>query len=177
MKTIYLANDFGFSTVERQLVLPEFVKRLEAIGLEVWEPFQRNNHIIGKSEEWAYELAMKNVLDIKEADGIFAVVNGIPPDPGVMFELGAAAILEKEVFIFHDDLRDSGERSEYPINLMLAAALPRQNWAYWLLTSLDSIEKAHSSIYQWARDAGGKKDVWNASSRAFHTDIELEGGG
>lgn len=164
MKTIYLANAFGFSAVERQLVLPEFVKRLEAIGLEVWEPFERNNRIVGKSDRWSYELAIKKIIDIKEADGFFAVLNGLPPDPGVMFELGAAAVMEKEVFIFHDDLRDSGRSSEYPINHMIAAALPQYNWAYHLLTSLDSIEKPYSSIYQWAKDTldrAAKFYPWN----------------
>ncbi len=70
MKTIYLANAFGFSAVERQLVLPEFVKRLEAIGLEVWEPFERNNRIVGKSEQWGcfFDIENRSELAVRMRD-------------------------------------------------------------------------------------------------------------
>ena len=42
-KTIYLANPYGFSEQQRETVLPALVQALEAVGLEVWEPFERNN--------------------------------------------------------------------------------------------------------------------------------------
>ena len=42
-KTIYLANPYGFSTQQRALLLPPIVAALEELGLEVWEPFARNN--------------------------------------------------------------------------------------------------------------------------------------
>ena len=42
---------------------------------------------------------------MRDADGIFAVVNGCPPDEGVMVELGMAITWEKPVFLFRDDFR------------------------------------------------------------------------
>ena len=42
-KTIYLANPYGFSEQQNRLLLPLFVEALESLGLEVWEPFERNN--------------------------------------------------------------------------------------------------------------------------------------
>ena len=42
-KTVYLANPYGFSAQQRALLLPQIVAALEALGLEVWEPFERNN--------------------------------------------------------------------------------------------------------------------------------------
>jgi hypothetical protein len=44
-KTIYLANAHGFSTSASALLLPPLVAELEKLGLEVWEPFARNNQI------------------------------------------------------------------------------------------------------------------------------------
>ena len=43
--------------------------------------------------------------DVVESDGIFAVVNGAPPDEGVMVELGMAIALGKPTFLFRDDFR------------------------------------------------------------------------
>ena len=37
--------------------------------------------------------------DVGEADAIFAVVNGVPPDEGVMVELGIAVALGKPTFL------------------------------------------------------------------------------
>ena len=44
-KTIYLANAYGFSLQQRTTLLPPLVAALEALDLEVWEPFARNNQI------------------------------------------------------------------------------------------------------------------------------------
>ena len=37
--------------------------------------------------------------DLKKCDCIFAIVNGTPPDEGVMIELGIAIALKKEIFL------------------------------------------------------------------------------
>ena len=39
---------------------------------------------------WAYKVGQNDLRLVREADGIFAVVNGCPPDEGVMVELGMA---------------------------------------------------------------------------------------
>ena len=43
VKTIYLANPYGFSQQQKATLLPPIVASLESLGLEVWEPFARNN--------------------------------------------------------------------------------------------------------------------------------------
>ena len=93
-KTIYLANPYGFSEQQRETVLPALVKALEAVGLEVWEPFERNNQDT-ISSDWAYRIGQKDKQDVFDADAIFAVVNGVPPDEGVMIELGIAIALRQ----------------------------------------------------------------------------------
>ena len=94
-KTMYLANQYGFASHSRDLVLPDLVRRLEEIGVEVWEPFARNNSLVDGPGNWAHDIAERNMQDIIDADGFFAVINGSPPDAGVMFELGVATALAK----------------------------------------------------------------------------------
>ena len=38
-KTLYLANPYGFSSQQREGPLAALVAALEAMGVEVWEPF------------------------------------------------------------------------------------------------------------------------------------------
>ena len=124
IKTIYLANPYGFSTQQRELLLPQLAEALSALGLEVWEPFARNNQIDFLEPGWAYQVGQDDLRDVIEADAIFAVVNGVPPDEGVMVELGAAIALGKPTFLFRDDLRRVTDCDEYPLNLMLFTGMP-----------------------------------------------------
>ena len=55
-KTVYLANPYGFSAQQRALLLPQLVEALEALGLEVWEPFERNNQVDFSEPGWAYRV-------------------------------------------------------------------------------------------------------------------------
>ncbi len=55
-KTVYLANPYGFSAQQRALLLPPLIAALEALGLEVWEPFERNNQEGRALPGWAYRI-------------------------------------------------------------------------------------------------------------------------
>merc|ERR1739841_175712 len=68
---------------------------LEALGLEVWEPFARNGQVNLAEPGWAYRVAQRDLQDVRDVDALFAIVNGTPPDEGVMVELGAAIALGK----------------------------------------------------------------------------------
>ncbi len=80
MKRIYLASPYGFSERQRQLLLPELVQALEGLGLEVWEPFARNNQVDFTQPGWAYRVGQADRRDVEECDAFFGVVNGCPPD-------------------------------------------------------------------------------------------------
>ena len=99
-KIIYLASPYGFSAQQKELLLPPFVEALESLGAEVWEPFVRNNQIDFSESGWAYRVGQADLKDVVKSDAIFAIVNGTPPDEGVMVELGAAIALNKKVFLF-----------------------------------------------------------------------------
>lgn len=112
-KIIYLASPYGFSQQQKSLLLPPLVQSLEDLGAEVWEPFARNNQIDFSQTGWAYSVAQADLEDVRKCDGIFAVVNGTPPDEGVMVELGVAIALNKAIFLFRDDFRRCTDSEQY----------------------------------------------------------------
>ena len=150
-KTIYLANPYGFSDQQRKTLLPPLVQALEALGLEVWEPFERNNEDTS-SPGWAYRIGQADMRDVLEADAIFAVVNGVPPDEGVMVELGMAITADKPTFLFRDDFRRAADSDEYPLNLMIFTGLPQQGWERFYYTSITDISSPDKALAPWAKE-------------------------
>ena len=150
-KTIYLANPYGFSAQQKTLLLPEIVNTLTQLGLEVWEPFARNNQVDMSEPGWAYLIGEADYRDVRESDAIFAVVNGTPPDEGVMVELGMAIALGKPTFLFRDDFRRATDSEEYPLNLMLFTGLPKTGWEDYYYTSVEEISSPEKALARWAR--------------------------
>lgn len=151
-KTLYLANPYGFSAQQRTLLLPPLIEALEALGAQVWEPFERNNQVDFSKSDWAYHVAQADVRDVKACDGLFAVVNGTPPDEGVMVELGMAIALRKAIFLFRDDFRRCSDSEIYPLNLMIFAGLPKQDWEQYFYQSVAEITSPSKALYQWLRE-------------------------
>ena len=90
---------------------------------------------------------------MREADGIFAVVNGCPPDEGVMVELGMAIAWEKPVFLFRDDFRRCTDSEVYPLNLMLFTGLPEVGWEDYWYASVDEIADPGKALARWLGDS------------------------
>ena len=150
-KTIYLASPYGFSAQQKALLLPQLVEALEGLGLEVWEPFERNNQVDRAERDWAWRIGQADFRDVRESDAIFAVVNGVPPDEGVMVELGMAIALGKPTFLFRDDFRRATDSENYPLNLMLFTGLPREGWRDFYYESLDELADAGKALTRWVR--------------------------
>ena len=148
-KTLYLANPYGFSTQQREGPLAALVEALEGIGLEVWEPFARNNQVDVSIPGWSYRIGQADMHDVRNADGIFAVVNGCPPDEGVMVELGMAIAWEKPVFLFRDDFRTCTDSEDYPLNLMVFAGLPQVGWEAAWYSSIEEIDDPGKALMRW----------------------------
>ena len=149
-KTIYLASPYGFSAQQKTMLLPPIVSALEELGLEVWEPFARNNQVDFSETGWAYRIGQSDTEDVAEADAIFAVVNGVPPDEGVMVELGMAIALGKPTFLFRDDFRRAADSEQYPLNLMLFTGLPNEGWQDSYYTSVEEITSSEKALARWA---------------------------
>ena len=82
----------------------------------------------------------------------FAVVNGVPPDEGVMVELGMAIALGKPTFLFRDDFRRATDSEEYPLNLMLFTGMPQEGWRNYYYTTLDEITAPEKALARWGRE-------------------------
>ena len=150
-KKLYLANPYGFSKQTNKL-LYEFINIFNDLNVEVFEPFERTKHITKKDDNWAYHLAESNFYDLKKCDCIFAIVNGTPPDEGVMIELGIAIALKKKIFLFRDDFRNCSDNNKYPLNLMLFLGLPRDNWEKYYFESLQDIKSNEKGFVKWAKN-------------------------
>ena len=151
-KIIYLASPYGFSDHWRVKLLPEFVTKLEFMGARVLEPFNRNSDVDFSTPGWANEVACSNFRDLRDSDGLFAIVNGTPPDEGVMVELGVAIALGKPTFLFRDDFRKCTDSDEYPLNLMVFMGIPNDSWNDYYYRSLDEIESKSKAIYKWLQN-------------------------
>ena len=149
-KKLYLANPYGFSKQTKTL-LCEFIRIFNDLNIEVYEPFERTKNLIQKEGEWAYDLARSNFNDLIECDCIFAIVNGTPPDEGVMIELGIAIALKKKIFLFRDDFRSCSDSNQYPLNLMLFLGMPRDNWGKYYCESLEDIKSNKKGFVEWAK--------------------------
>ena len=150
-KTLYLANPYGFSAQQKAGPLAALVDALTAVGAEVWEPFARNGQLNTGATGWAYRVGQADVRDVRGADGIFAVVNGCPPDEGVMVELGLAIAWGKPTFLFRDDFRRCCDNDVYPLNLMLFTGMPKTGWeAYWY-GSVEEIADPDKALARWLR--------------------------
>lgn len=151
MKKIYLASPFGFSKIQNSL-LSQFVEKLEKMELEVWEPFSKNNQIDFFIFGWAYSIGQADKNDVENCDAIFAIVNGTPPDEGVMIELGMAIALNKKIFLFRDDFRKCTDCEEYPLNLMIFTGLAKENWKEYYFTDINQIDEENSSLWRWIKE-------------------------
>ena len=149
-KKLYLANPYGFSKQTKNL-LYEFINIFNNLNIEVYEPFERTKGIMKEDRKWAYDLARSNLNDLKKCDCIFAIVNGTPPDEGVMIELGIAIALKKKIFLFRDDFRNCSDSNQYPLNLMIFLGLPRDNWKKYYFESLIDIEDNNKGFVEWAK--------------------------
>ncbi len=150
-KKLYLANPYGFSKQTNKL-LYEFINVFNDLNIEVYEPFARTKNIIQQEGDWAYDLAINNFNDLKKCDCIFAIVNGTPPDEGVMIELGIAIAMRKEIFLFRDDFRNCSDSNQYPLNLMVFLGLPRDNWEKYYFESLEDIKSNEKRFVEWAKN-------------------------
>ena len=152
LKTLYVANPYGFSAQQKAGPLVALVDAPTAAGAEVWEPFARNNQIDRTTAGWAYQISQADVRDVRDADGLFAVVNGRPPDEGVMVELGMAIAWHKPTFLFRNDFRRCTDSEVYPLNLMLFAGLPETGWeAHWY-SAVEEIADPGKALARWLND-------------------------
>ena len=148
-RTLYLANPFGFSRLTADGPLRSLVEALETLGAAVWEPFAAVDHDEPDAPQWAWRTGQANVRALREADGVFAVVNGSPPDEGVMVEVGMAIAWRKPVFFFRDDFRRCSDSDVYPLNLMIFSGYAAEGWRWCWYGSLADLADPFRGLVRW----------------------------
>ena len=151
-KRLYLASPYGFSRQQRDELLPAFVEELTKLGAEVWEPFARNNQEPASERGWAFRVGQQDLADVRRCDGIFAIVNGTPPDEGVMVELGVAIARSIPTFLFRDDIRRCTDSDSYPLNLMLFTGMPEGAWRDYYYTDIEDLTDTGKALLPWLAD-------------------------
>ena len=134
------------------MLLPEIIRKLEELGAKVIEPFSESDLMDMSNPGWAFNLAQENLEHVRRCDGIFAIVNGCPPDEGVMVELGFAMALGKKVFLFRDDFRRCSDSEIYPLNLMLFASQPWPKWKEHWFESTDQFGSSDKVLARWLKE-------------------------
>jgi hypothetical protein len=94
-------------------------------------------------------VAQADLQDVRDADALLAIVNGTPPDEGVMLELGAAIALGKPVFLYRDDFRRCSDSEDYPLNLMVFSGLPQHGWQDYLYGAIDELSNPRKALVRW----------------------------
>ena len=150
-KVVYLANPYGFSKTMKYSVLTEMVSILRWAGVDVWEPFEKNNNVDKTEKGWANKVALSDFRDVEECDAVFAIINGEPPDVGVAVEIGMAIALRTPTFLFRDDFRVCTDTDEYPVNLMLFAGIPYENWQDYFYGSIGEILDENKAFMKWVK--------------------------
>ncbi len=148
-RTLYLANAYGFSASLKTGPLKDLCRRLEALGARVWEPFESPENRDRSAPHWAWRIARSDARAVRDADGVFAVVNGCPPDEGVMVEIGLAIAWQKPLFLFRDDFRRCSDSEDYPLNLMLFAGYPAEGWRDHWYNSIDGLAHPGKALVRW----------------------------
>ena len=168
--TLYLANPFGFSAITAAGPLAQLVAAIRDLGAEVWEPFTTNDFDDPATPQWAWRTGQSNVNALRCADGVFAVVNGCPPDEGVMIEVGLAIAWRKPLFLFRDDFRRCSDSDAYPLNLMVFAGYDAHTWRFCWYERIEDLGDPHRGLVQWL--AG--EDIPLVEPEA---DVAMAGGG
>ena len=148
-RTLYLANPYGFSASLAGGPLQDLVRALEALGAEVREPFTCVESHDPAAPQWAWRIGQHNLDLVREADALFAVVNGSPPDEGVAFEIGFAVAWRKPVFLFRDDFRRCADSDAYPLNLMLFAGHGAGGWQECWYESVADLADPMKGLVRW----------------------------
>ncbi len=121
------------------------------MGANVREPFVRNSHIDITSPGWANKVVNSNLNDLRQSVGLFAIVNGLPPDEGGVVELEVAITLGKPIFLFRDYFRKCIDSDEYSLELMFFPGVPNDLWNDYYYSSLGQLDCKKRAIYTWLR--------------------------
>ena len=92
------------------------------------------------------DIAYADVEAVRNADAIFACINGVLQMKGLLSNLGRCCF-GKTNFLFRDDFRKCADSNTFPCNLMLYAGLQKKVGKDIFMTPLIRLRIHESTIY------------------------------
>lgn len=144
--SLYCASPLGFTPAGRLFLETTLHPLIESSGFLLHDPWtgaETISHPIG-SAEWNSEVGRLNREMIDAADILLAVLEGVDVDSGTASEIGYAMARGKPVLGYREDLRQSGENSNAPVNLQVLYFINASNGAVAF-----SLEDVQNMLINW----------------------------
>ncbi len=136
---IYVASPLGFSEVGRDFMYAKIIPLIEELGYTVLDPWKLTSPEIvqsasdlpygqEKKEKWMEVnkiLGENNERAIMEADGLFAILDGVDVDSGTASEIGCAAAVGKPILGYRGDFRLAADNEGSVVNLQVEHFIKR----------------------------------------------------
>ena len=131
---IFLASPLGFSESGRFFLREKVIPEIESEKVHIidpWRDFDSDERKIQdmmkkdtkmqikELNEYATHIAARNEKDLRDADMMIAILDGVDVDSGTAAEIGLAYGLGKKVIGYRSDLRQTGENLATTINLQV----------------------------------------------------------
>ncbi len=125
---LYLANPLGFTESGWHFLFETLLPRLNKLGFEVINPWEHMegmswDSILLETQKLSPEenkgIAHKNEEDIRRADIVLAVLDGVDVDSGVAAEIGFAFAIGKMILGYRGDFRVTGDNPSARVNLQV----------------------------------------------------------
>jgi nucleoside 2-deoxyribosyltransferase len=154
MADIYLASPLGFSP-ENTPYLQKVKARLTSRGFSIFDPWEQLQFAPRIAEALAIdgfqaraaafgriasEIGACNEMGIRQAQIVFAILDGAEVDSGTASEVGFGSALGKRCYGLRTDLRDTGDFVGVAINLQVLHFIERSGGQ--LFRCLDAVEMA-----------------------------------
>jgi nucleoside 2-deoxyribosyltransferase len=159
---IYLASPLGFADSSRAYM--DVLREKLSVHVDVVNPwddkgfgadFERANAMNDREARLALLRATNDAIgranadDIRAADGVVAILDGVDVDSGTAAEIGFAYALGKWVSGLRTDIRQTGENEAAVVNLQVRHFIDASGGT--LVTNLDDLEAV---VEAWASEIG-----------------------
>ena len=165
---VYLASPLGFSS-EHDPYREKVKSVLVAQGCTIFDPWEQEHfdqrirkaqdimHVserIAAFREIAADIGQCNEDGIREADVIFAILDGAEVDSGTASEVGFGSALGKRCYGLRTDIRDSGDFHGVPLNLQVLHFIERTGGKLFRRTEDIVIGRGQNIVQGLDKDGG-----------------------
>ena len=147
MPSVYVASPYGFSIATRGYYDDVVLPALRDAGCELLDPWADDDGVVAAAFAQADQLGeidrvralgaidaglgAANEALIRDADALFAILDGADVDSGTAAEIGFAAALEKPIIGLRLDTRRTGDNDGTVVNLQVQHFIVTGGGSVW----------------------------------------------